>query len=262
MGEGNAEVLKRDHTDLGDYDEDVTAEILARLPVKSLMRFRCFCKSWRALISDSYFLKKHLSYGERGITESAHRLICRLGPPFALDCEALESVKGDDVHGGSGGQFVTRLDFKTDCHFGYRNLVGACNGLVCVSHSGTVDSNDIMLWNPCTRDSKVLPKPPRVHYLSFYGFGYDSANDDYKVIRGFSYWDGAHSKFMVHIFSLQRGSWRTVKDIDYVQVLTQQGLYFNGALHWLYWVRQGCSRIFSLDLGAEKFQKTIPFVIR
>ncbi|XP_062027295.1 F-box/kelch-repeat protein At3g06240-like isoform X2 [Rosa rugosa] len=229
------------------------------------MRFRCVCKSWRALISDSYFVKKHLSYGERGITESAHRLIFMLDPPLALDYEALksmedyealESMKDDDC----GAQFaVTQLDFpvtKSIPDYGYRVFVGSCNGLVCVE----VGFEAIMLWNPCTRDSKVLPKPPRVinskFTYCFYGFGYDSSSDDYKVIRGFA--DYLAKKIMIHIFSLKTGSWRTVEDIDYVTLITQQGLFLNGALHWLYNLPEGGSRILSFDLEAEKFHKTIP----
>ncbi|PRQ52350.1 putative F-box domain-containing protein [Rosa chinensis] len=270
MGDG-AMVLKRAHTDFGDYEEDVIAEILARLPAKSLMRFRCVCKSWRALISDSYFVKKHLSYGERGITESAQRLIFMLDPPLALDCEALKSMEDyealesikDDIHGpgpGAGGHFaVSQLDFpvtKTISDFSYRVLVGACNGLVCVE----VGYEAILLWNPCTRDSKVLPKPPRVVDSKFsnylYGFGYDSASDDYKVIWGFAcYSNGAT---VIDIFSLKTGSWRTVKDIGYVSLITQQGLFLNGALHWLYNLPEGVTQILSFDLGEEKFQKTIP----
>ncbi|KAL6133793.1 hypothetical protein ACLB2K_066026 [Fragaria x ananassa] len=92
MGDGDV-VFKRAHTNLGDYEEDVIAEILARLPVKSLKRFRCVCKSWRDLISHSYFVKEHLSYVERGDTGSAHRLIFLLHPPLALDCEALISME-------------------------------------------------------------------------------------------------------------------------------------------------------------------------
>ncbi|XP_061371685.1 F-box protein At1g15015-like isoform X2 [Gastrolobium bilobum] len=38
---------------------DVIQEILLRLPVKSLVRFKCVCKSWLSLISDSQFAKSH-----------------------------------------------------------------------------------------------------------------------------------------------------------------------------------------------------------
>jgi len=40
---------------------DVILEILCRLPVKFILRFRCVCKSWNSLISDPIFVKKQLS---------------------------------------------------------------------------------------------------------------------------------------------------------------------------------------------------------
>ncbi|KAE9599031.1 putative F-box domain-containing protein [Lupinus albus] len=40
---------------------EVITEILSRVPVKSLIQFKCVCKSWKTLISDSEFARKHLS---------------------------------------------------------------------------------------------------------------------------------------------------------------------------------------------------------
>ncbi|XP_004303922.1 PREDICTED: F-box/kelch-repeat protein At3g06240-like [Fragaria vesca subsp. vesca] len=120
-----------------------------------------------------------------------------------------------------------------------------------------------MLWNPCTRDSKVLSNPPLViepkdsNYY-YHGFGYDSATDDYKVMRGFAYDANGAEKFMTQIFALKTGSWRTVKDIDYVELTEGQGVFLNGALHWLGDLSDGDRKILSFDLGAEKFQETIP----
>jgi hypothetical protein len=39
--------------------DDIIAELLSFLPVKSLMQFKCVCKSWKILISDSSFVKFH-----------------------------------------------------------------------------------------------------------------------------------------------------------------------------------------------------------
>ncbi|GAB2298400.1 hypothetical protein Dimus_032465 [Dionaea muscipula] len=41
--------------------EEVLVEILARLPVRSLLRFKCVCKTWFSLIGSEYFAGKHLS---------------------------------------------------------------------------------------------------------------------------------------------------------------------------------------------------------
>ncbi|XP_062009191.1 putative F-box protein At3g24700 isoform X3 [Rosa rugosa] len=53
----------------------VIDDILSRLPAKSLLRFRCVCKAWRALISDPYFIRKHLSCIDTKISTSYSLLI-------------------------------------------------------------------------------------------------------------------------------------------------------------------------------------------
>ena len=39
---------------------EIVVDVLSRLPVKSLMRFQCVCKSFKSLITDPSFAKKHL----------------------------------------------------------------------------------------------------------------------------------------------------------------------------------------------------------
>ncbi|KAF8687244.1 hypothetical protein HU200_042913 [Digitaria exilis] len=41
--------------------EDITFDVLSRLPVKELCRLRCVCKGWRVLISDKAFVAAHKS---------------------------------------------------------------------------------------------------------------------------------------------------------------------------------------------------------
>lgn len=47
-------------TGYGDFSNDMIVETLSRLPVKSLMRFKCVCKSWYSLVKDPNFIYKHL----------------------------------------------------------------------------------------------------------------------------------------------------------------------------------------------------------
>ncbi|CAN6236848.1 unnamed protein product [Urochloa humidicola] len=39
----------------------IVREILVRLPSVSLVRFRCVCKAWQAIIADPDFVRAHLS---------------------------------------------------------------------------------------------------------------------------------------------------------------------------------------------------------
>ncbi|KAJ0600914.1 putative F-box domain-containing protein [Helianthus annuus] len=36
-------------------------DVLSRLPVKAIIRFKCVCRKWRDLVSDPYFVRLHLS---------------------------------------------------------------------------------------------------------------------------------------------------------------------------------------------------------
>ncbi|KAG5001241.1 hypothetical protein JHK87_022313 [Glycine soja] len=42
------------------FSHDLIVEILLRLPIKSLLRFKCVCKSWLSFISNPHFVKSHL----------------------------------------------------------------------------------------------------------------------------------------------------------------------------------------------------------
>ncbi|XP_045802646.1 putative F-box protein At3g16210 [Trifolium pratense] len=71
---------------------------------------------------------------------------------------------------------------------------------------------DAILWNPYTKEFKVIPHNPLYYYdpyknfdVDFLRFGYDPVKDDYKVLR--------HGKLSTNcliweIYSLRNNSWR------------------------------------------------------
>ncbi|KAM5580280.1 F-box/kelch-repeat protein [Rosa sericea] len=237
---------------LDDFDA-VIVEILSWLPVKSLLRFRCVCKAWRALISESYFIKKHLT---RTKIRSSFKLLVKESLVFrSIEYQALFNCLSDD------GTIPNReLDFPVmnlpSFEFPYIEIVGACNGLICLLLEGELTSTTILLWNPCTRDFQVLPQPPLIHRdLQLFGFGYDSSSDDYKVILGD--WNS------VVVFTLKTSSWRKLQSLTKYFEVCSIGYLVNEALHWVldepYKQRMSCpSKIVSFDLAEEKFHE-IPF---
>ncbi|MCI26118.1 F-box/kelch-repeat protein, partial [Trifolium medium] len=68
--------------------DELIADILSRLPVKTLMQIKCVCKSWKTLISDDpSFAKLHLQRSPR----STHLLLLPAWnrPDEDFDCSVL-----------------------------------------------------------------------------------------------------------------------------------------------------------------------------
>ncbi|MCD9561146.1 hypothetical protein HAX54_020120 [Datura stramonium] len=206
-------------------------DILSRLPVKSLLRFRCVSKSWKALISEPYFKKKHLSHAK-----NPKMLISQYGydedHTFTFYSSSLSSI-----------QFVTdvqRLDWPLNSKPSHARVCCCCDGLFLVGIWGNLEEQDpsiLLLWNPSTRESIVLSNSelPPVEF-SLYGLGYDSTINDYKVVRIDEYIDASEE-----ILVLKSGSWKKIDESSYrsrgwllASRYNMDGLAFvHEALHWL-----------------------------
>ncbi|KAF8016030.1 hypothetical protein BT93_H1552 [Corymbia citriodora subsp. variegata] len=104
--------------------EDIVIDMLSRLPVKSLMRFKCVSKRWQSLISDQHFAKLCL---QRLLLENItpSQKIIQSNPLQTIDYEALDDdevidhVVGKDepwgltgsCHGLPGSGLVAEHEF-------------------------------------------------------------------------------------------------------------------------------------------------------
>ncbi|XP_062027477.1 F-box/kelch-repeat protein At3g23880-like [Rosa rugosa] len=234
----------------------VIVEILSWLPAKSLLRFRCVCKPWRALFSDPYFIRRHLSRINTKTNNSYSLFVKEISTFRSMDCEALFKYSSHD----DGPVLSRELDFPildVPFEFYYIDIIGSCNGLICL----LLDWNTsvIMLWNPCTRESKVLPQPSIKNLPKFYGFGYDSTTDDYKVIVG-SFSSTSSYEYVVVAYTLKTGSWRKLQSLNQNFRVLWHGCLVNEALHWVLDERDEdhrviASKLVSFDLAEEKFHE-------
>ncbi|XP_026416982.1 F-box/kelch-repeat protein At3g06240-like [Papaver somniferum] len=119
------------------------------------------------------------------------------------------------------------LDYTID-------IVGTCDGLVCLSMTGCGNWDVIFLWNPSTREYKRLPssstralKP----YANKYGFGYDCSIDDYKLVKVVIF-DKSSNHSKVEVYSLNSNSWRTIDIIPWFIDNMKTGVFDDGALYW------------------------------
>ncbi|XP_076920109.1 F-box/kelch-repeat protein At3g06240-like [Bidens hawaiensis] len=132
-----------------------------------------------------------------------------------------------------------------------RHLIGSSNGLVCVSPSPT----KVVVINPSTREVKNVTKSRDIPETGFtcQGFGYDSKNDDYKIILVFQ---KGENNACFHVFSLRYNIWKVIAEINYV-FISRIGILCEGALHWLAYDTSPEKKIvvLSLRFSDEKFME-------
>ncbi|GAB2298408.1 hypothetical protein Dimus_032473 [Dionaea muscipula] len=200
--------------------EEVLVEILARLPVRSLLRFKCVCKTWFSLIGSEYFVDKHVSarsmmfkdYNFENLLVDYHQ-----NPDLNNDMRCLQfsAVDFDTSIVHRKFKIVSPSPKYSDDNYGFVHpvclFVGSCNGIVCLLVHDMVEirlQQSLLLWNPATSEVKALqPKTKmQIHVL---GFGFDRKMNDYKVVC-------IHGLFMakvqhVSVYSSRSDSWKSLE---------------------------------------------------
>ncbi|CAL5441383.1 unnamed protein product [Camellia sinensis] len=213
---------------MSSLPEEVLADILSRLPVKQLLRFRSVSSLWRALIDSSDFVKLHLN---RSIeTKNNLSLILR-------DNHRLYSIEFDSL---SSAVTAVQLDHHPlRCQDYGTEVWGSCNGLLCLANA----LDTLVLWNPSNRNSRRLPHAAvefqnlsKYYENRIYGFGYDSGSDDYKVVRivAIKGVNDDYFDYEVKVYSLKSNSWHRAKKFPHFPNLKKSGgALAGGALHWV-----------------------------
>jgi F-box interacting protein len=222
------------------------SEILSRLPVKSLVRFRCVSKTWLALIEDPTFMNIHLRNSrERNLivqTRNADQNDVLLNFKYYL--VPVNFSKDRPVE-------VLPPFYRTKSLFPFYKIIGCCNGLVCYR---TFDEKKIVIWNPSIRKyKKVAFEPIKSGYpIENFAFGYDPVNNDFKVLKIMELCE-------VHVYSLKSHSWRRVEDKCKDSSICSMPIYFNGNLLWLVKNVKNRIRLLAFNLTTEKFEEqTLP----
>ncbi|XP_073029432.1 F-box/kelch-repeat protein At3g06240-like [Primulina eburnea] len=197
--------------------KDLLMEVLIRLPVKSIIKFKCVSKTWCDLIRDPVFIQGHqkrngkervllvkqysspqngdgeeFSFSDLSIPISddfyghLHMMIQNL-PPQSGGGETFSShdqefpEPEDLVSPNLSISILNSLNIPWHRHSNIP-IHGPCNGIVCITFEKTV-----FLCNPALREFKLLPPPGFPEgYIPFpfqYGFGFDPITGAYKVIQ-------------------------------------------------------------------------------
>ncbi|MCD7451388.1 hypothetical protein HAX54_011696 [Datura stramonium] len=237
--------------------EELISEILSRLPVKPLLKFRCVSKSWLSLISSTEFVNTHLSLSANKKEYTHHMLI--LDSNYMLRHCNLRSLFREASIRSIDTDYPTKSNGSDKMWPDFDRIIGSVNGLICLS----TENDHLFMWNPSIRKYTKLPDPkPRLRkvYWRQYGFGYDEFHDDYKIV-GIFFFDeyGTTNKDEIKIYSLKSDSWRSVDPCPIEDLSIDSGKFVKGKLHWLtktpgYNFCKG-GDIISLDLADEKWGK-------
>ncbi|KAF5740027.1 F-box/kelch-repeat protein [Tripterygium wilfordii] len=242
---------------MSDYfPQEVLADILLRLPTKTIGLCSCVCKSWHSAITNPTFVHNHFTQTQND--NDRRRLFLLRHFPETHNRERY-SLHSDNY----AFDKVQDLDFPLQSFNRHFRIVGSCNGVLCLSDDTTVITANFVLWNPSIRKYISLPRPLvscSSHGLFTFalGFGFDSLSCDYKVVMlaylKTKYGFYSSRRPTVNVYSLNTNSWRDVSAtaLSYrvVEFLWTQ-VFMNGAVHWI-------ASTHDIGLKLERFNKS-PF---
>ncbi|KAG2296284.1 hypothetical protein Bca52824_042953 [Brassica carinata] len=244
---------------------DLEEEVLLRLPLESILKFKTVSKQWRSLLESRSFSERR-----RIIIQKTQKKIQFVAAALLLNINPEVVVKDDDEE---VEMIYLDCDFpkvqEEDSGFSRRPSL-SCDGLVCMPVPGWIN-----VLNPSTgeflrfdsgRDPKITNVLDDVSRRGFevfpgywrMGFGRDIVNGSYKVARmcfepNYSYCE---------ILDINIGVWRRLKSKPLFYVGERlKSAFVNGSIYWLevdcYYHTQ---KILALDLHTEKFRsvKTPP----
>ncbi|XP_027330537.1 F-box protein CPR1-like isoform X2 [Abrus precatorius] len=232
-----------------DLPPEVITDIVARLPVKTLLRLRVTCKWWRSLIDSTHFIFFHICKSIHNNNSNTALILRHHSHLYQVDLHALDQA--------------VELNHPLMCYSGSINVLGSCNGLLCISNI----ADDFALWNPSLRKHRILPADRLNHAESslfaarVYGFGYDSFTNDYKVVS-ISYFVDLHKRTfnsLVQLYSMRSDAWKDLPSMPYALCCARtMGVLVGGALHWVVTRKLEPDQpdlIVAFDLRFEKFRE-------
>nr|GMD47871.1 putative F-box protein At1g19160 [Ipomoea batatas] len=241
--------LPRDALENCKLPRDALIEILSRISVKGLMRFKCVCNFFYTLIKrDRDFIHKHYEISRKKNDDFS---VLELDASYCcLDGNYLYNL----VYKESESDEIRRI--KLDITNSRTRYVICCDGMLCLIFGrgdmiihysdGTNLIFDILIWNPFTRETKNLPsvkvpaikKPVKYWITNGFGFGL-SKNMSWKIVMlwyfQYPHVESKDSYEIVMVCSqIGDGSWgwRQIDEAPHVLVDSNKSFYLKGRYYW------------------------------
>ncbi|KAI9127048.1 hypothetical protein K1719_001607 [Acacia pycnantha] len=210
--------------------EEMITDILKRLPVKSLIRFRCVCKHWKNLVKNPSFITDHLRHSSH---HNPNFLVFNLfsNISYQRDYTAKLNLLNCEMQ----VRDLQKEPLFDHLWAGRFKIIGSSNGLLCVAiyRNGLVrPPSSVLLWNPATKDVREVPRSRTIDSCKFicdFGFGFNSSLNDFKIVAI------DHQIDRMGVYSLSRDSWKEIEIKNFPEVLVffgETAVSSNEAIFW------------------------------
>ncbi|CAN0825082.1 Putative F-box protein At1g47730 [Linum grandiflorum] len=256
---------------IADDKDLLVSQIFTRLPVKSLMKFKCVSKDWKSIIEkDAPFINSHLTLSESG----RPGFLIVVAPPVHpfFYCQDENARRGNDL-----SLLSTDLHLNVDSIKRIQSSIqclGPVRGLLCL-----VDGLAVQIFNIDTGEVTPWLKPECLKHYSrldqielppMFSFGIDPSSGKHKVLC-------LSLNCEPEVLTVgEDSSWRIIDD-DYVSrssepdPFTKIVAYANGSIYWFekkdryecqgsFVVVNYSESLVAFDVGSEKFRR-IPIPI-
>lgn len=184
--------------------------ILARLPVQSLLCFRCVCKRWKELMDSTNFLDFHSR------VHSSTPWLLMFKRQDRMFCRAYDSFLNK-----------WRILSLTFLRSPISEVAVACRGLLCfrVGVSGT-----LVVCNPLTKTCKELPATAYYHRRSPVAMVVEQDSNSFKILVAGSESDSLNTKTI--LYDSQTNSWRRTADLPFRTELRSETSHCDGVFYF------------------------------
>ncbi|EEF36137.1 F-box protein At5g07610 [Ricinus communis] len=234
-------------------NEDLITQILLRLPVKPLLRFKSVSKQWLSLISTPHFSSLHTL---RNPNHTISALFLRNSP---LEFKFLSLSSSSS----SSSSSASPLSF--DLFHGIK-ILQSCNGLLLCSTLPKIgQKRNYYISNPTTKQMFTLPSlvgdanaasPTTLFGLNLAFDPLKSCN--YKVICVRSTTNSIY-QYQIETYQSEIAAWR-LSGLPFVapfDMVFDNGVFWNGAIHWI--SATGNAIYFDMDRECISSMPKLPF---
>ncbi|KAK8961432.1 F-box protein [Platanthera guangdongensis] len=203
---------------------DIVSEILLRLPARSLGKYRCVCKSWLSITSNTAFVR-------------ANAQLNRITRPSVIVGELTKRTKLCLDFGNANSEPASidlreyQQPTKTIPNHSY--ATATCDGLVCVMRITHGTLIQFFVINPLTGQSISSPKE-RYHSTSRPGFYFHRSTSKYRLIRV----AGTSTMGASEVLVVGESSWRPIPGNLPAILNCSNPLDLNGNIYWLAFSRK------------------------